>query len=39
MDQGVPIICAEVLKVSRHPNADRLRVCQVQTGDGTLQVC
>ena len=36
--QAVPIICAEITKVSKHPNADRLRVCQVDTGEETVQV-
>ena len=36
--QVVPIICAEITKVSKHPNADRLRVCQVHTGEETVQV-
>ena len=36
--QVVPIICAEITKVSRHPNADRLRVCQAYTGEETVQV-
>ena len=28
------VVIGEVLEVSRHPNADRLSVCQVSTGDG-----
>ena len=31
-------IIAKVLKAEQHPNADKLRVCQVDTGKGTLQV-
>ncbi len=27
-----------VLKAEQHPDADRLRVCQVETGDGVVQV-
>ena len=29
---------AKVLKAERHPNADKLQVCEVDTGSGTLQV-
>ncbi len=29
---------AEVLKAEKHPNADKLKVCEVDTGSGTLQV-
>ena len=32
------IVVARVLEVHPHPNADRLRVCQVETGAGTVQV-
>jgi phenylalanyl-tRNA synthetase beta chain len=32
------IVVARVLEVRPHPNADRLRVCQVDTGAGTVQV-
>jgi phenylalanyl-tRNA synthetase beta chain len=28
------VVVAEVLEVARHPNADRLNVCQVRTGSG-----
>ncbi|MBX3618408.1 MAG: phenylalanine--tRNA ligase subunit beta [Rhizobacter sp.] len=28
------VVVAEVLEVARHPNADRLNVCQVRVGDG-----
>ena len=31
-------VIARVLKAEPHPNADKLRVCQVDTGTGTLQV-
>ncbi len=31
-------IIAKVLKAEQHPNADKLRVCQVDTGTGMLQV-
>ncbi len=30
------VVVAKVLDVARHPNADRLSVCQVDTGGGTL---
>src|SRR5690606_32537126 len=33
-----PFTVARVLKAEPHPNADRLRVCQVETADGTVQV-
>jgi phenylalanyl-tRNA synthetase beta chain len=29
------VVVAEVLEVSKHPNADRLNVCQVSTGNGS----
>jgi len=32
------VIVAEVLQVEAHPDADKLRVCQVFDGDSTLQV-
>src|SRR3954470_6931193 len=32
------VIVAEVIAVEKHPDADRLTVCQVNTGGGTLQV-
>jgi phenylalanyl-tRNA synthetase beta chain len=33
------VVVAEVLEVARHPNADRLNVCQVRTGSGpTLNI-
>ena len=31
-------VVGEVLTVSRHPNADKLSVCQVDAGGNTLQV-
>lgn len=39
MQLAEPII-ARITKVSKHPKADRLKVCQVDTNDsgGTLQV-
>jgi phenylalanyl-tRNA synthetase beta chain len=30
------VVVAEVLEVAKHPNADRLNVCQVDVGTGTL---
>ena len=33
-----PFSVAEVLSVEKHPNADRLTVCQVDTGSETVQV-
>ncbi len=29
---------AKVTKVSRHPKSDRLKVCQLDSGSGTVQV-
>ncbi len=36
--QEIGPICAEVVKLSKHPKADRLKVCQVRTDVETLQV-
>lgn len=33
-----PFTVARILSTEQHPNADRLRVCQVATRDGTLQI-
>ncbi len=33
-----PFIVAEIIKAEQHPNADRLRVCEVNTGSGTLTI-
>lgn len=33
-----PITTARVTKVERHPDADKLTVCEVETGDETVQV-
>ncbi|RYY72458.1 MAG: phenylalanine--tRNA ligase subunit beta, partial [Proteobacteria bacterium] len=30
------VVVARVVEVARHPNADRLNVCQVDAGTGTL---
>ncbi|MCM0044376.1 MAG: phenylalanine--tRNA ligase subunit beta [Burkholderiaceae bacterium] len=30
------VVVAQVMQVDKHPNADRLNVCQVDTGTGTL---
>ena len=32
------VVVGEVLSVERHPNADKLTVCKVKTGEDTLQV-
>ena len=32
------VIVAEVVSAEQHPNADKLRVCQVNTGDETVQI-
>lgn len=32
------VVVAEILTVTQHPNADRLRVCSVDTGDGILTI-
>lgn len=32
------IIIGEVVKLKNHPNADKLKICQVDTGDETLQM-
>ena len=33
------VVVAEVLEVAKHPNADKLRVCQVNAGGGeTLEI-
>jgi phenylalanyl-tRNA synthetase beta chain len=32
------VVVGEVLSVESHPNADRLRVCQVNTGSETVQI-
>ncbi|HWB45857.1 MAG TPA: phenylalanine--tRNA ligase subunit beta [Hyphomicrobiaceae bacterium] len=33
-----PFIVARVVEAKQHPNADRLRVCQVETGSGVVEV-
>lgn len=33
-----PFRIAKVLDAKQHPNADRLRVCQVETGEGVMEV-
>jgi phenylalanyl-tRNA synthetase beta chain len=33
-----PFVVARVVEARQHPNADRLRVCTVDTGSGTVQV-
>ena len=32
------VVVAQILSASRHPEADRLQVCEVDTGSGTVQV-
>jgi phenylalanyl-tRNA synthetase beta chain len=32
------LVVAQVLEVAKHPQADRLNVCQVDVGSGTLQI-
>ncbi|HOS96586.1 MAG TPA: phenylalanine--tRNA ligase subunit beta, partial [Deltaproteobacteria bacterium] len=38
--QSVPreVVCARIVEARRHPNADKLFVCMVDTGRETLQV-
>lgn len=31
-----PVVVAEIVAIESHPNADKLRVCQVDTGDGAF---
>jgi len=33
-----PFVVARVISAEQHPNADKLRVCMVDTGSGTVQV-
>ncbi len=33
-----PFTVAEVLKADKHPDADKLKVCEVKTGQGVMQV-
>ncbi len=33
-----PFVIAKIVAAEQHPNADSLRVCQVDTGSGTLEV-
>ncbi|MEM7378479.1 MAG: phenylalanine--tRNA ligase subunit beta [Pseudomonadota bacterium] len=35
---GEKVIVAEILSTAQHPDADRLRVCQVDTGAGEVQI-
>ncbi len=32
------VICGKIVKIDRHPNADKLVICQVDAGDKTLQI-
>ena len=32
------VVVAEILSLEKHPEADRLNVCQVATGSGTVQI-
>ncbi|MHA1165720.1 MAG: phenylalanine--tRNA ligase subunit beta, partial [Alphaproteobacteria bacterium] len=34
----VPFIVGEVVAAEKHPDADKLQVCQVETGEGVVQV-
>jgi len=33
-----PFLVAEILEATRHPNADKLQVCKVNTGTEVLQI-
>jgi phenylalanyl-tRNA synthetase beta chain len=32
------VVVAQIISAERHPEADRLQICQVDTGDGTVQI-
>ena len=32
------IVCGEILKVEKHPNADKLKVCEVNSSTGILKI-
>ncbi|AWV06717.1 phenylalanine--tRNA ligase subunit beta [Marilutibacter maris] len=32
------VVVAQILSASKHPEADRLQICEVDTGDGTVQI-
>src|SRR5688500_1998908 len=32
------VVVAHILSAEKHPEADRLQVCQVETGNGTVQI-
>ncbi len=32
------VICGKIVEITRHPNADKLVICKVDTGDKTLQI-
>lgn len=36
--QGGWIVVGEILSIDRHPDADKLVICQVNVGDETLQI-
>ncbi len=38
LENLAPFTIARVLEAEKHPNADKLKVCQVDTGTGTVQV-
>ena len=38
LDALAPFRIVEIVEANRHPDADRLRVCRVSTGEGELQV-
>lgn len=37
-DQLAPFSVAKILEAEKHPNADKLRVCKVESDDGMLQI-
>ena len=36
-EQFKNVVVGKIMKLDRHPNADRLTVCQVDTGEGSLR--
>lgn len=37
-DKFSGVVVGEILSAEQHPDADKLRVCEVATGDGTVQI-